>query len=285
MKFGKIELISLSDGIMRLDGGAMFGVVPRVLWEKTNPPDGRNRIVIGINPLLIKAEGCNILVDTGNGDKFSEKLLDIYGIEREPNLTQSISDAGLKPEQIDLVINTHLHFDHCGGNTLLDGEGAIRPAFPNARYLIQRLEWDDATNTNELTKESYLPENFIPLEKAGKVELIEGEAEVYPGVKVIPTPGHNRGHQSVRIDSDGKTAFFLGDLIPTTAHIPLPYIMSYDLYPLELLETKRRLLSRAFEEQWLMIFEHDPDVRMGYLKDEGGRFLIESLPYSPHNAP
>lgn len=278
MKFGKIELISLSDGIMRLDGGAMFGVVPRVFWEKTNPPDERNRIVIGVNPLLIKAEGCNILVDTGNGDKFSEKLLGIYGIDREPKLMQSISDAGLKPEDINIVINTHLHFDHCGGNTLLDGEGVIRPAFPNARYIIQRSEWEDATNTNELTRGSYLPENFIPLEKAGKVELIEGEAEVFPGVKVIPTPGHNRGHQSVRIDSDGKTAFFLGDLLPTTAHIPLPYIMSYDLYPLELMETKRKLLRRAFEEQWLLIFEHDLDVRMGYLKDEGERFSIESLP-------
>lgn len=213
-------------------------------------------------------------MDTGNGDKFSEKLLGIYGIDREPNLMQSISDAGLKPEQIDIVINTHLHFDHCGGNTLLDGEGSIRPAFPNDRYIIQRLEWEDATNPNELTRGSYLPENFIPLEKAGKVELLEGEAEVYPGVRVIPTPGHNRGHQSVRVDSYGKTAFFLGDLIPTAAHIPLPYITGYDLYPLELLETKRKLLSRAFEEQWLLIFEHDLDVRMGYLKDEGERFSI-----------
>ena len=151
MRFGNLELISLSDGIMRLDGGAMFGVVPRVFWEKTNPADRLNRIIIGVNPLLIKAEGCNILVDTGNGDKFSEKLLKIYGIEREPTLLKSLSDAGLRPKDIDIVINTHLHFDHCGGNTVVNGNGRHEPAFPRARYIAQKREWEDATNLNELT--------------------------------------------------------------------------------------------------------------------------------------
>src|SRR3990172_995230 len=271
MRFGKFELFSLSDGIMRLDGGAMFGVVPRVFWEKMFPPDEQNRIVIGVNPLLIKAEGLNVLVDTGNGDKFSEKLLKIYGIEREPTLLESLADAGLKPEDIDIVINTHLHFDHCGGNTFVDREGRLRPTFPKARYVAQKTEWDEATNTHELSKASYLPENFIPLMDAGLVDLVDGDREIYPGITLVRTPGHNRGHQSVKIKSEGKTAFFLGDLIPTSAHIPLPYIMGYDLYPMELLEVKRSILRYALENQWLLIFEHDTKVRMGYLKEVEGK--------------
>src|SRR3990172_886200 len=277
MRFGDIELFSLSDGIMRLDGGAMFGVVPRVFWEKTNPADELNRIAIGVNPLLLKADGVNILVDTGNGDKFSEKLLKIYGIEREPTLLKSLSDADLRPEDIEIVINTHLHFDHCGGNTLVDASGKLMPTFPNARYIVQKMEWEDATRPNELTKASYLPENFIPLMQAGRIELVDGDMEVYPGVTVVHTPGHNRGHQSVKIESDGKTAFYLGDMIPTAAHVPLPYIMGYDLYPLELLEVKRRILREALEGRWLMIFEHDPKVRMGYLREGNGKLTVEEV--------
>ncbi|MDO8446030.1 MAG: MBL fold metallo-hydrolase [Deltaproteobacteria bacterium] len=274
MRFGKFELISLSDGIMRVDGGAMFGVVPRVFWEKTNQPDEKNRISIGVNPLLIKADGCNILVDTGNGDKFSEKLLKIYGIERDTALLESLSDAGLRPEGIDIVINTHLHFDHCGGNTFVDKSGKLQPTFPNARYIVQKAEWEDATNTNELTKASYLPENYMPLMDAGYVDILDGNIELFPGVTVVMTPGHNRGHQSVKIESEGKTAFFLGDMIPTAAHIPLSYIMGYDLYPLELLEVKRKILREALEGDWLMIFEHDPETRMGYLKEANGKLTI-----------
>ncbi len=277
MRFGNLELISLSDGIMRLDGGAMFGVVPRVFWEKTNPADELNRIVIGVNPLLIKAEGCNILVDTGNGDKFSEKLLKIYGIEREPTLLKSLSDAGLRPEDIDIVINTHLHFDHCGGNTVVNCNGRHESAFPRAGYIVQKSEWEDATNLNELTRASYLPENFIPLMEAGLVELVDGDKEVYPGVTVVHTPGHNRGHQSVMIESEGKTAFYLGDMIPTAAHIPLPYVMGYDFYPLELLEVKRKVLREALESRWLLIFEHDPKVRMGYLREGNGKVTLEEV--------
>jgi len=277
MKFGKFELNSLSDGIMRLDGGAMFGVVPKVFWEKANIPDGKNRIVIGVNPLLIKAKGCNILVDTGNGDKFSEKLSRIYGIEREPTLLKCLSDAGLKPDDINIIINTHLHFDHCGGNTFIDGNGKIRPTFPNARYVVQKEEWEDSNNTNELTKASYLTENFTPVMEAGLVDLVDGDAEVVQGVTVVRTPGHNKGHQSVKIESDGKTAFFLGDLIPTAGHIPLPYIMGYDLYPVELLEVKRRVLREALENRWLLIFEHDPEIRIGYLKEVKEKLVLEGV--------
>lgn len=277
MKIGSFELISLSDGTMRVDGGAMFGVVPRVFWEKTNQPDEKNRIVIGVNPLLIRAEGANILVDTGNGDKFSEKLLNIYGIEREETLLKSLSDIGLEPVDIDIVINTHLHFDHCGGNTFVDKSGKLQPTFPNARYIVQKAEWEDATNTNELTKASYLPENYMPLIDAGVVDLVDGNIEVFPGVTVVRTPGHNRGHQSVKIESEGKTAFFLGDMIPTAAHIPLSYIMGYDLYPVELLEVKRKILREALEGHWLMIFEHDPKIKMGYLKEVNRKLSVEAV--------
>ncbi len=277
MRFGKFDLFSLSDGIMRLDGGAMFGVVPKVFWERTFPADEQNRIVIGVNPLLIKSNGCNILVDTGNGDKFSEKFLSIYGIEREETLLKSLADAGLKPEDIDIVINTHLHFDHCGGNTFVDRDGKLRPTFHRARYVVQKTEWDEATDTHELSEASYLPENFIPLMDAGLVDIVDGDREIYPGITLVRTPGHNMGHQSVKIESEGKTAFFLGDLIPTSAHIPLPYIMGYDLYPMELLEVKRRILRDALENRWLLIFEHDTGVRMGYLKEVKGKMTVEAV--------
>lgn len=277
MRFGKLEMISLSDGMMRLDGGAMFGVVPRVLWERTNPADELNRIVIGVNPLLIKADGLNILVDTGNGDKFSRKLLNIYGIERDMTLLQSLAEAGLRPDDIGIVINTHLHFDHCGGNSFMDGEKGLLPTFPNARYIVQRAEWNDATGTNELTRSSYLPENFVPLMDAGLIDLVDGDREISPGISVVMTPGHNRGHQSVKIESEGKTALFLGDMIPTTSHIPLPYVMGYDLYPVELLEVKKRFLRDALEGKWLLIFEHDPKIRMGYLRSQNGRLAVETI--------
>ena len=277
MRFGNLELISLSDGMMRLDGGAMFGVVPRVFWKKTNPPDELNRIAISINPLLIKADGRNILVDTGNGDKFSEKLLNIYGIERKDTLLKSLSDVGLMPEDINMVINTHLHFDHCGGNTYVGKDGSLRPTFPNARHIVQNAEWEDATNTNELTRAGYFAENFAPLKEAGLIDLVVGDMEISPGVSVVRTPGHNRGHQSVKIESEGRTAFFLGDLIPTAAHIPLPYLMGYDLFPLELLEVKRKILEDAVKGRWLLIFEHDPAIRMGHLSDDNGRLIVESV--------
>ncbi|MCC6502973.1 MAG: MBL fold metallo-hydrolase [Deltaproteobacteria bacterium] len=264
MDFGKMKIFPVSDGAFRLDGGAMFGVVPRTIWEKKNAPDALNRVSLGINALLIQTGSRNILVDTGIGDKGSEKFNSIYGIEKRETLAFSLSTIGVSPKDIDTVICTHLHFDHAGGNTVSEG-GVFRPAFPNARYIVQRGEWEAATNPNERTRASYRPEDFLPLLDAGQIEFIEGDGEVAKGVAVFRTSGHNRDMQLVSIRSQGRTAVFLGDIIPTTAHLHLPYIMGYDLFPLETLKAKKEILSQAAAEKWLLIFEHDPDAKMGYV--------------------
>lgn len=277
MKLGAFEIYPLTDGTFRLDGGAMFGVVPKVLWEKHHPADERNRIHLELGVLLIKAHGMNILVDTGIGNKGEAKFNEIYKIDRNPSIEASLAGQNLSPGEIDLVINTHFHFDHAGGNTQKDPRGRIQPTFPKATYFIQKGEWEFANRPNERTHGSYLLENYEVLPKAGRLDLLEGDSEILKGVSVIRTPGHTEHHQSIFIESDGQKALFFGDLIPTAAHLPLPYIMGYDLFPLTTLETKRTLLRQAVEERWLLIFQHDPKIRMGYLKNENGRFLLEEM--------
>ncbi len=277
MKLGQFEIYSITDGILHLDGGAMFGVIPKVFWERHHPPDAQNRIRLALGALLIKAHGHTILVDTGIGNKCSAKFCDIYGVERRPTIETSLQKYGLFPDDIGLVINTHFHFDHAGGNTRKDADGRIHPTFSKASYFIQKGEWEDAMRPNERTKGSYLLENYEVLPKQATLDLLEGDAEILPGISVKRTPGHTAHHQAVFIESEGQKAIFLGDLIPTATHIPLPYIMGYDLFPLTTLETKRALLEQAFEEEWLLIFQHDPKVRMGYLKRESGRFLLQEV--------
>ncbi len=280
MKFGNFELLLLSDGTFWLDGGAMFGVVPKVLWNKLNPADEQNRIELGLNCLLIQARGKNILIDTGIGDKFDEKFRNIYSVDKSRNLIGSLKEIDLNPEDIDIVINTHLHFDHCGGNTrpalLQKCKDKLVPSFPNARYFIQKGEWEDAMNPNERTCASYLKENLIPVKEAGLLELINGDTEILPGIKTIITNGHTKNHQSVLIESCEKKAIYLGDLIPTTSHIKIPYVMGYDLYPLEIIEKKKEVLSKALKEHWLLIFEHDPRIGMGYLEKKGDKITFQS---------
>ena len=277
MKLGAFEIFPVSDGRFALDGGAMFGVVPKVLWERCCPVDELNRIPLSLTALLIRAHGKNILVDTGLGAKEDEKFHSMFAVERAPTLRASLKRLGLYPDDIDFVINTHLHFDHAGGNTIKAEDGTLRPAFPKARYLIQHGEFEDAARANERTRASYRRENFTPIERVNQWEFLYGDTELVPGVKAIVTAGHTRWHQSVRIESEGKIAFFLGDLIPTVSHLPLPYIMGYDLFPIQTLETKRWVLDRAFEEKWLLLFEHDPVVQAGYVRrdDEGKYFLRE----------
>lgn len=280
MKLGAFEIYPVTDGRFRLDGGAMFGVVPKVLWEKCCQADEKNRIQLGLNCLLIRAHGKNILVDTGVGAKVDAKFQDRFAIERTPPLHESLKKQGLAAEDVHMVINTHLHFDHCGGNTVRE-DGQVVSAFPKAKYFVQRGEYEDAVRTNERTKASYLKENFTPVAHVNQWEFLDGDAQLLPGVSVVVTPGHTRHHQGVKVESDGQVAFFLGDLIPTTCHLPLPYIMGYDLFPLETLEQKRRLLHQAYEERWLLVFEHDPRVQMGYVKKdtEGKYFLEEAHPH------
>lgn len=278
MKLGAFEIATVSDGRFRLDGGAMFGVVPKVLWQTCCRPDDQNRILLGLNCLLVRAHGKNLLVDTGLGNKQDARFHEMYGVDRIPPLPVSLRKHGLAVEDIHVVINTHLHFDHAGGNTILNGEGNPVPTFPKAQYFIQRGEFEDAARANERTRASYRRENFTPIAHVNRWEFLEGDTELLPGVSVMLTPGHTRHHQAVRCESEGQVALYLGDLIPTVSHLPLPYIMGYDLYPLQTLETKRWLLDRALEEHWLLIFEHDPLVHMGYVRKDGeGKYYLEEV--------
>ena len=275
MKLGKFNLFHLSDGTFRLDGGAMFGVVPKVIWEKESPADVLNRILLALGVLVIQANGKNILVDTGIGNKGDSKFNDIYQVNRSPSLEAELKRHGLTPENIDIVINTHLHFDHAGGNTKINSTGELTPTFPNARYYIQRKEWEFALTPNERTKGSYLLENYSLLEETGHLVFLEGDQPILEGVKVVETPGHTEHHQSIVVSSEKEKACFLGDLIPTTAHLSPPFIMGYDLFPLTTLRTKKKILQQAYEEHWLLFFQHDPKTRSGYLKEKKGKFMLE----------
>jgi glyoxylase-like metal-dependent hydrolase (beta-lactamase superfamily II) len=278
MKLGNFELSPLSDGSFRLDGGAMFGVVPKVLWQRCCAADELNRIPLSLTCLLIRAHGKNILVDTGLGSKEDPRFKEMFAVDRAISLELSLKRLGLSRDDIDLVINTHLHFDHAGGNTMDNGSGTLVPAFPKARYVVQRGEYDDAVQANERTRASYRRDNFLPITEADRWDLLDGDTELLPGITAMVTQGHTRYHQGIKIESEGRTAFYLGDLIPTVCHLPLPYIMGYDLSPLQTLETKRWVLDRAFEEKWLLLFEHDPIVQAGRVRrDTEGKYVLDEV--------
>ncbi|RMH22058.1 MAG: MBL fold metallo-hydrolase [Gemmatimonadetes bacterium] len=271
---GGVRIHALDAGTVRLDGGAMFGVVPKPLWERRIPADERNRIPLALRCLLVEAPDALVLVDAGVGAKESERFRDLYGVENEgapTRLEDAIRRAGFQPDDIDIVVCTHLHFDHVGGLTVLDENGVARPAFPRARHVVQRGEFEFAHRRNERIRASYVPWNFDPVAEAGLFDFVEGEALVTAGVRVAPTPGHTPHHQSVWIEGGGRTACYLADVCPTTAHLPLPWIMGYDLEPLVTLESKRALWQRALDEDWLLIFEHDPRVAWGSLDPDADR--------------
>lgn len=271
---GSIRIHGIEAGVQQLDGGAMFGVVPKPLWERKIPADAQNRIPLALRCLLVEAPQALVLIDTGVGNKYNEKFRDIYGISNAGDPTRledGIRDAGFEPSDVDIVLNTHLHFDHAGGNTFVDSDGAVRPSFPAARYVVQRGELNFAASQNERIRASYLTENFTAITQAGLWDLLDGDAKVTEGIRVLPTPGHTPFHQSVLIESDGEVACFLADVCPTSAHVPLPWIMGYDLEPLVTLESKRGLWSLAREEEWLLVFEHDPRVPWGRLDPESDR--------------
>ena len=272
IRLGEFDIFGIREGYFLLDGGAMFGVVPKTLWEKACPADSKNRIRLGLNSLVIKTPRALVLVETGIGTKTDQKFAGIYCVETEPGLVPALAGAGFRPEDVDFVINTHLHFDHCGGNTRLDESGRVVPTFPRARYIIQQGEWEAAVRPNERDRRSYLAENFIPLREAGLVDLVDGDREVTPGVEVVVSPGHTRRHQSVRVRSGGRTLDFLGDLVPTSAHVRLSYIMSYDLYPLETLETRKRLYEEAIAGDWVLGFVHDPVHFFGQVRKTDSRY-------------
>ncbi len=265
------------DGFFALDGGAMFGVVPKALWAKVAPPDDRNRIRLAMRSWLVSDGTSRILIDAGAGDKLDAKLANIYALDRARPLEHALAAAGLDADAIDLVIASHLHFDHAGWFTVMGADGAPRPRFSNARHVVRRGEWDDATHPNERTRASYFPENYVPLVDAGLVDFVDADGEVAPGLRVRRTGGHTMHHQMIEIASEGKVAVFVADLMPTTAHVPLPYIMGYDLYPMDTLAFKRAFLREAVEREYLMLFEHDPTVAAGYLRERGGKIVVEQV--------
>jgi glyoxylase-like metal-dependent hydrolase (beta-lactamase superfamily II) len=274
---GSIRVHALEAGVQQLDGGAMFGIVPKPLWEKRIPADARNRIPLAMRCLLVEAPNALVLVDTGLGNKENEKFHEIYGVSNKGDPTRledAIRHAGFEPPDIDIVVNTHLHFDHAGGNTFVDDEDRVHPSFPGARHVVQRGELDFAGALNERIQASYLPDNHIPITRAHLWDLVDGDTEITKGVRVMPTPGHTPFHQSVAIESDGAVACYLADVCPTSAHLPLPWIMGYDLEPLVTLESKRGLWKRAKEGDWLLIFEHDPRVPWGRLDPDSDRATL-----------
>ena len=274
---GELELVSVFDGFFRLDGGAMFGVVPKPLWEKKMTPDDRNRILLAMRPLVVRGVR-TMLIDAGLGDKDDQKFHEIYGVDRTRNLDHTLAEAGLAPEDIDIVVATHLHFDHAGGFTTRGSDGRVRPKFPRAQYVVRRGEWDAALHASERDRASYLADNYMPLAEAGVLQLVDEDQTIMPGVKVRRTGGHNMHHQMVIIESGGKTAAFVGDLVPTTAHLGEPWIMGYDLYPLDTLASKKAFYKEAVEKDTLVFFEHDPAIAAGYIREENGkRRLVPAL--------
>ena len=277
IQIGPYTVRFVSGGRFRLDGGAMFGVVPKTLWSRAAPADEKNRIQMGMNCLLIEGDGKRVLVDAGSGTKLDSKFREIYAIERPEGLTEEIRAAGIEPERIDTVAMTHLHFDHCGGGTTRGEDGVVRATFPAARYFVRRQEWTDAHHANERNRASYFSENYDPLEASGQLVLHDEDLEILPGVWMKNLPGHTRGHQGVFFDIPGGRALYTVDLIPTVAHLPLPYIMGYDLYPLTTLETKRAILRDATREQWLLLFEHDPQCRAIRVAGDEQRVTFEKV--------
>ncbi len=276
MRLGSLELVPLFDGFFRLDGGAMFGTVPKPLWERRAPADGRNRIQLGLRSLLVRGER-TLIIDAGIGGKMSEKNVEIYGIDRTLSLSTTLEAAGLGADDVDVVLATHLHFDHAGGFTSVDGAGRLVPTFPRARYVVRRAEWQDATHPHERNRASYLSENFLPLEQASVIDFHDNDVTVMPGVRVVRTGGHTMHHQIVFIESGGRTAVFTADLMPTTAHVDEPWIMGYDLYPMETLAFKRTFVREAIDREYLIFFEHDPVVAAGYIREREGKKSIEPV--------
>jgi glyoxylase-like metal-dependent hydrolase (beta-lactamase superfamily II) len=260
MLFGDYRVEIVPDTEFRLDGGAMFGVVPRVLWSQSCPPDEHNRIRMNMNCLFVEAGRERIIVETGIGDKWSPKHEEMYGITRRRSLADSVKAiTGYDAEEITIVVNTHLHFDHAGGNTTRDALGNIAPTFPNARYMVSRDEYEHSGSPHERDRASYLPENWHAVRASGQLELKDADYEVVPGLRMETVAGHSRTMQCVRLHRGGRTLFGFADLVPMRAHVALAWIMGYDLYPVETLEAKRRLLPQAARENWLCLFYHEPD--------------------------
>ncbi|HXB20707.1 MAG TPA: MBL fold metallo-hydrolase [Candidatus Solibacter sp.] len=274
LTLGDFELTVVSDGLYRGDGGAFFGVVPKVMWQRKTQPDELNRLAIGLNSLLVRTGKLNVLIDTGIGNKLPEKQKRIW--EAPEKLLDNLHETGVAPEDIDIVINSHLHFDHCGWNTIYRGERAVA-TFPKANYYAPEGEWRHGQLQLERDRVSYISDNYNPLIDSGQMQLLNGQVEITPGISVVPTPGHTRNMNAVMIQSGGKTACYISDLIPTSWHLEPTWVLAYDLFPLETIENKKKYYERAIPEQWLTIFTHDPDVPWTYLNREAGKIVLKKV--------
>lgn len=278
MWLGDYRVEIIPDTEFRLDGGAMFGVVPRSLWARDCPPDDHNRIRMNMNCVFVDTGSEKVLIETGIGEKWTTKQTSIYGIDRERSLAETLQmRTGWAPDDITIVVNTHLHFDHAGGNTKLDASSRPVPSFPNARYFVSRAELEHADHPSERDRASYLPDNWQPLVESGQLEPKETDYEVVPGLRMQTIAGHNRSMQCWRLERDGKTMFGFADLVPMRAHVRLPWIMGYDLYPVETLEAKKKLLPQAAAENWICLFYHDPDEPLCRLQP--GEKEFHPVPY------
>jgi glyoxylase-like metal-dependent hydrolase (beta-lactamase superfamily II) len=276
MKLGDFELSLFSDGTYPLDGGAFFGVIPKIMWSRKAAADEKNYVQAGLNSLLIRTGKKNVLVETGMGNKLSERMVKFYG--QPAKLVANLAAGGVAPEDIDIVINTHLHFDHCGWNTSRDKDGKVVPTFPRAKYYAPEGEWHYARKPSERDAISYIPENYDPLVQSGQMTLLKGGEEIVPGITVKTFPGHTAHMQAVIVQSGGRTACYISDLIPTIAHIDLTWGMAFDLYPLQTIESKKQYYAKAMAEKWLTVFTHDAKVPWAYVeKDDVGKIVARPV--------
>jgi glyoxylase-like metal-dependent hydrolase (beta-lactamase superfamily II) len=269
---GDFELTALSDGFYISDGGAFFGVVPKVLWQRKVKSDEQNRIYAGLNSVVVRTGKQNILIETGIGNKLSEKMKSFYAPKEL--LLKNLHAAGAAPEDIDIVINSHLHFDHCGWNTIYKGGRAVA-TFPKAKYYVQEGEWRHASLQLERDRVSYMTDNYDPLIASGQMTLLNGAAEIVPGISVAVYPGHTRHLQAIFIRSGGQTACYISDLIPTTWHLDITWVMAYDLFPLETIENRKKYYKEALPGNWLTIFTHDPDIPWAHLEMNNGKVAVK----------
>ena len=276
MTLGSFELTAFSDGTYPLDGGAFFGVVPKVMWSRKMEADDRNYVTAGLNSLLIRTGEQTVLVETGMGNKLSERMVKFYG--QPAKLIDNLAEGGVAPQDIDIVINSHLHFDHCGWNTVRDTNGKIVPTFPRAKYYAPEGEWQYSRKPSERDAISYIPDNYDPLMASGRMTLLKGGEEIVPGISVKTFPGHTAHMQVIIVESQGKTACYISDLMPTSAHIDLTWGMSFDLYPLDTIESKKRYYAKAIPEKWLTVFTHDPKTPWAYIeKDALGKMVAKGV--------
>jgi len=273
MKLGGFELTAFSDGTYPLDGGAFFGVVPKIMWSRKMESDDKNYVTAGLNSLLIRTGKETVLVETGMGNKLSERMRKFY--TQPAKLLDSLAEGGVAPEDIDIVINSHLHFDHCGWNTVRDDSGKIVPTFPRAKYYAPEGEWQYARKPSERDAISYIPDNYDPLVASGQMTLLKGGEEIVPGISAQTFRGHTAHMQGIVVQSQGKTACYISDLMPTTAHLDVTWGMSFDLYPLDTIESKKRYYAQAIPEQWLTVFTHDPKTPWAYIERDGlGKMVV-----------